>query len=198
MSGVSIPKLAVLCFFLFITPWVFGAANKGPKKDKSQPPGLAKKGDKSKKGTSPGQAKKAPGFSSTESPQSYDSTSKKKLTGWFRIHVVGTGKRCLVKEKDKTKSLTEQYGATTDTSTFLHFYGVPECKEGDKGNAKGKVRAWVIAEAYQKGEECVAKVMSQVIAETSTHKVHTDVTVGATGEATGDAFAICDDEPALT
>lgn len=70
--------------------------------------------------------------------------------------------------------------------------------EGDKGNAKGKIRAWVVAEAYKKGEECLAKVLSKVMAETSKHKVHTDVSVSVEGSAEGDALAVCDDDPSAT
>ena len=63
---------------------------------------------------------------------------------------------------------------------------------GDKGNAKGKIRASVVAEAYAIGPECLAKVLASVMeAEIKTHKVHDDVTVDVSAEASGDATALC-------
>ena len=64
--------------------------------------------------------------------------------------------------------------------------------EGDKGNAKGKIRASVVAEAYAIGPECLAKVLASVMeADIKTHKVHDDVTVGVSAEASGSADALC-------
>ena len=63
---------------------------------------------------------------------------------------------------------------------------------GDKGVAKAKIRASALAEAAAVGPECVAKVITSVMeAEVKTHKVHTDVKPGVTGEARGDAESFC-------
>ena len=61
-------------------------------------------------------------------PEGAESYSRTKVTGWFRIHVVGTGKKCLVKEKDKTKSEKEQFGDFATSDAFVQFYGEPECE----------------------------------------------------------------------
>lgn len=52
------------------------------------------------------------------------------LSGWFKLHAVGTGKKCLEKEKVKSKSEKEQFGDTATAEAFLGFFGTPECEGG--------------------------------------------------------------------
>ena len=99
------------------------------------PPGQAKKEDKAKGPKSKGRStSRVRGRLVANEPRclealgSGDSVSKTKLTGWFRIHVVGTGKKCLVKEKDKTKTEKEQFGEFATSEAFIQFFGEPECE----------------------------------------------------------------------
>eukprot|EP00210_Caulerpa_lentillifera_P008107 g7741.t1 len=141
-----------------------------------------------REGQSRGQAKK----DSDVSLSPGDSYSKKSLTGWFSLHAVGTGKRCLVKHKTNVEDETEEFGDTATAEAFIHFFGVVECEEGDKGNAKGRVCAWVIAEAYEKGGvECVAKVLAAIEAKSDPHKIHRDVSVQVGAITIGSASVKC-------
>lgn len=65
---------------------------------------------------------------------------------------------------------------------------------GDVGFVMGVVRAWIVAEAYRQGNQCVARVLSDVIAyQRSFCQVQTfQLEVG--GRAEGDAFAVCNED----
>lgn len=57
-----------------------------------------------------------------------DSKSTTKVEGSYRIHVVGTGKKCIVKEKDKTKSDTDVAGDYASTEGSIDYFGLPLCE----------------------------------------------------------------------
>lgn len=63
--------------------------------------------------------------------------------------------------------------------------------EGAVGRAFGMVKAWVVAEAYEKGEECLATVITNVIAKTHDPDPNDGVSVTVGGIAEGEALALC-------
>ena len=65
--------------------------------------------------------------------------------------------------------------------------------EGDKGVARGKVRASVLAEAYDIDPICAARVIAFVVAESIAHRKHKDVTVTVGGAFEGYAAVDCSD-----
>ena len=64
---------------------------------------------------------------------------------------------------------------------------------GGWGFAYGKIRASVVAAAYQRGEECLATVISAVIDDPWHRYSKGDVDVHISGEAVGEAVALCEE-----
>jgi len=106
-------------------------------------------------------------------------------------------------------SFSSDFGNSTGADAFLDLYGTSQCHGnkslcwyveiwlflvGDIGFVMGAVRAWIVAEAYRKGESCVARVLSEVVAY-QTHFCHIptfQLEIG--GNAEGEAFAVCNEE----
>ena len=51
------------------------------------------------------------------------------MKGWYRIHVVGTGKKCIVKEKEKIHAKTKADDESNCYAyTALNFFGIAHCE----------------------------------------------------------------------
>jgi len=120
------------------------------------------------------------------------SVSKTELTGYFKVIVIGTGKACYVKEIRYTGENSEEFGEWASSEAFINFFGEPECEEGDVGIAWGKIRASVVAAAYEKGEECLARVLSSVNKNPFCQFRWGEVRARISGEAEGEALALCE------
>eukprot|EP00210_Caulerpa_lentillifera_P005552 g5311.t1 len=123
-----------------------------------------------------------------------DSGAFRGIIGWFIIKAIGTGTRCLEKRLRFGTSLSRDFGNSTDTDAFLHLYGRSQCQLGDVGFMLGIVRAWIVAEAYRSGTQCVARVLSDVSAYQTSFCSMATFQLEVGGNAEGEAFSVCNEE----
>eukprot|EP00210_Caulerpa_lentillifera_P005553 g5312.t1 len=120
-----------------------------------------------------------------------DSGAFRGIVGWFFIKALGTGTRCLEKQLRFGTSLSRDFGNSTGADAFLNLYGRSQCHIGDIGFIMGAVRAWIVAEAYKKGDRCVARVLSDVVAYQTHFCFIPTFQLEVGGNAEGEAFAVC-------
>lgn len=65
--------------------------------------------------------------------------------------------------------------------------------EGDAGVGVGRIRAWVVAEAYERGEECLGTVLSEVEIREKESGIIPRIGLNIGGETDGEILTLCQD-----